>query len=138
MCLSLKIKRPADVLSEGQHLGFQWVVIHNGMGYRCGYLRIPTGHPWHGTGTDCSDDTCSADVHGGITFAEADVPCDAPGVDDAWWLGFDCAHAGDQPDFDLPGTHDSYEHLFRYGVVRTQEYVEAECRKLAEQAALAV
>ncbi len=135
MCLSLKIRRPNDVLAEGEHLGLQWAVVHNTMGYRCGYVRLPAGHPWHGQ-LEPED----ADVHGGITFSEPDVPCDAPGADDAWWLGFDCAHAGDGMDPTLPGDHHKYMHLLsgsRCGVIRTQEYVEAECRRLCEQAAAA-
>jgi len=134
MCLSIAIKRSGDVLAKGECLGFEWMVIHNGSGYRCGYVRVPLGHPWHGK--DYHD--LIADVHGDITFAEADVPCDAPGLDTDWWLGFDCAHAGDAPDPSLP-VHEgslSFAPWSRPGdVVRTQEYVEAECRSLCQQAA---
>lgn len=127
MCLSIKVHRPNDVLGEGTHLGFEWVVVHNGMGYRCGYVRVPKGHPWHGKGYDDVD----ADCHGGLTFAKADEPCDKGGPDDAWWLGFDCGHAGDEQDLSLP-----HDHVFGVGgVVRTQLYVEQECRSLCEQAA---
>jgi hypothetical protein len=130
MCLSLKINRPADVLSEGEHKGIQWVTMHNTSGYRCGYVRVPAGHPWHGHGREDS----RADVHGGITFAEPDVPCDAPGEDNAWWLGFDCAHSGDAPDPSLPMSISSMRFIFRIpGEIRTQEYVEEQCRDLAEQ-----
>lgn len=98
MCLSLKISRPGDVLAEGQHEGYEWVVIHNQIGYRCGYVRVPKGHPWHGKPYD----EIKAEVHGGLTFAEPDKPCDKPGEDDAYWVGFDCAHLGDAPDPSLP------------------------------------
>lgn len=128
MCLSVALHRPDDVLSKGEHLGFQWMTVHNCMGYRCGYIRLPQGHPWHGM-DDCD---VPADVHGGITFSEADEPCDAPGPDTDWWIGFDCAHAGDAPDPSLPG----YRAFLRsFGTIRTQSYVEAECRRLCEQAA---
>lgn len=130
MCLSIKIKNPAAVLAEGEHAGFQWAVTHNGIGFRCGYVRVPAGHPWHGQ--DYSD--VPADAHGGLTFAQADVPCDAPGPDDAWWLGFDCAHAGDAADPALPA---AYLREWDYGIVRTQEYVESWCHRLCEQAAAA-
>lgn len=134
MCLSLKIQRPNDVLAEGEHLGYQWAVLHNTGGYRCGYVRLPAGHPWHG-----QDEPEDAEVHGGITFSEADVPCDAPGADDAWWLGFDCAHAGDAPDPTLPISNTLRNACLlignSYEVIRTQEYVEAQCRRLCEQAA---
>ena len=147
MCLSIAIDRPDDVLAEGEHLGFQWVVVNNGMGYRCGYARVPLGHPWHGKKYRDLDDVA---VHGGVTFTEADVPCDAPGADTDWWIGFDCAHAFDAPDPELARSRsDSGPSLSllnnllieggdeRYEV-RTQAYVESECRSLCQQAASAI
>lgn len=154
MCLSIAIERPGDVLARGEHAGFEWVVTHNGCGFRCGYVRMPPGHPWHGMGYD----DVEADVHGSLTFARADVGCDAGGPDDGWWLGFDCGHAGDAPDPDLEpallgamraacdarvaagmarcfGPH--WRRGLQVDVVRTQEYVEAQCRSLCEQAAAA-
>jgi len=133
MCLSIAIDRPEDILSKGKHHGFEWMVIHNGSGYRCGYMRVALGHPWHGKGYD---DDLNVEVHGGLTFAHADVPCDAPGADTDWWLGFDCAHAFDAPDPELPQDKQQYSWrpLFGDRDVRTQEYVEAECKSLCQQA----
>ena len=136
MCLSIMINRPDDVLAKGEHLGFEWTVIHNRMGYRCGYVKVPLSHPWHGK----SYGDLYADVHGGLTFAQADVPCDAGGPDNGHWFGFDCAHAGDAPDPELIEKGDQPETLgHRYefggpGSVCGQTYVEDECRKLCEQA----
>jgi hypothetical protein len=129
MCLSIAVYRPGDVLGQGEHAGFEWMVVHNTMGYRCGYVRVPKGHPWHGKDDDSET---FADVHGGITFAAPDEPC-GKGDDDAWWVGFDCAHAGDAPDPSLPGRTPRMRSLIS-GVVRSQAYVEAECRRLCEQA----
>jgi hypothetical protein len=129
MCLSIAIARPDDVLGQGIHLGFEWMIVHNRIGYRCGYVRLPINHPWHGRDYD----DVPADVHGGLTFAAADVPCPKGGEDNAWWIGFDCAHCDDAPDPALP-------HLAGRlwsppdAVVRTQEYVQAECERLCEQA----
>ena len=135
MCLSVKIDRPDAVLAEGVHAGLEWIVTHNEVGNRCGYVRIPKGHPWHGAHYD----HICAEVHGGLTFAEPDEPCDAGGADDAWWIGFDCAHSGDAPDPDLPSEIPpellGLMRRAQYGTVRTQKYVEAECRSLCEQAA---
>lgn len=78
-------------------------------------------------------------VHGGITYAEADVPCNEPGADTDWWFGFDCAHATDAPDPTLPQAQ-SYlmmPRLLMNGEVRSQSYVESECLNLCEQAAFA-
>lgn len=138
MCLSIAIQRPDDVLSKGEHLGFQWMTVHNGSGYRCGYVRLPAGHPWHGKAYDYPN----VDVHGGITFAEADEPCNEPGPDVSWWIGFDCAHLGDAPDPELPNNAlgaigSSWMFAGSYGEIRSQDYVEAECIKLVEQAAAA-
>lgn len=131
---------PGRLLRKGLHRGYEWEVTRNFQGYRCGYVRIPYGHPWHGT---CPDD---AAVHGGLTFAEPDTHCGKGGADDAWWLGFDCAHACDLPDPDITDPdvlayHQEIERLlpadtpfYEYAAVRTTEYVEANCRSLIDQA----
>jgi hypothetical protein len=112
-------------------------VIHNGMGYRCGYVRVPVGHSWHGKGYD---DIC-CDCHGGLTFAEMDEPCEKPGPDDAYWVGFDTAHGGDAPDPQLPSNGErNFARMILgdeggYGTVRTQQYAEDQCRSICEQAA---
>jgi hypothetical protein len=131
MCNPITTARPDVLLSKGVHEGFEWEVVSNGMAYRCGYVRVPAGHPWHGKDYDHVD----ADVHGGLTFAEPDTDCSKGGEDNAWWLGFDCAHAGDAPDPELPG----YRSQMAFGgdTIKTTAYVEAQCRSLAEQAKLA-
>lgn len=132
MCNPITTKSPDVLLEKGVHEGFEWEVTSNRMGFRCGYVRIPAGHPWHGVDYDNIEPY--PEVHGGLTFAEPDTDCGKGGEDNAWWLGFDCAHAGDAPDPDLPGAQAAY-HLF--GTVKTTSYVAAECRKLAEQALIA-
>jgi hypothetical protein len=129
MCLSIIVDSPDRLLSEGEAHGFQWAVAHNTMGYRCGYIRLPKNHPWHG----CDYNSIDASVHGGLTFSEPDKSCDAPGPDSGWWIGFDCSHAGDAPDPALL-LLDHRPSLFSYGKIRTQEYVEEQCKQLCEQA----
>lgn len=131
MCLSIAIHRPECLLATGEHAGYQWVVVHNTMGYRCGYIRVPLGHPWHGK--DYND--IEAEVHGGLTFGEPDEPCGKQG-DDAYWFGFDCAHCFDAPDPSLPGGR-ALLRTIPDSIVRDQQYVEAECRDLCQQAARA-
>lgn len=131
MCLSIANARPSDVLARGIHAGHEWMAIHNGMGYRCGYVKVQPGHPWHGVAAEEID----VDVHGGLTFSEHDQPCANPdGKDDGYWVGFDCAHYMDAQDPSLPPSRDGVQLGHRDGVVRTQEYVESECRNLCEQA----
>lgn len=118
-------------LSKGTHAGFAWRVLHNGIGYRCGYVLIPEGHLWHGKDYGEID----ADVHGGLTYSE-----DEQGE---YWIGFDCAHSGDARDPALTpeSLNRSLGRFSRmsddHGSVKTTEFVETECRSLCEQAAAA-
>ncbi len=127
MCLSIAVNLPDHVLNRGEHDDYEWIVTHNGIGFRCGYVRVPKGHPWYGKYAD----TIGAEMHGGGTFAEADVPCANGGADDGWWIGFDCAHAHDAQDPALPA---AVRINLPGQTVRTQEYVESQCRSLCEQA----
>ena len=140
MCNPVTTEHPEVLLVKGTHLGYEWEVVCNRMAYRCGYVRIPAGHPWHGKDYDDVETAGGGhpDVHGGLTFAEHDTDCGKGGEDNAWWLGFDCAHYMDAPDPELPG-YDQRTHsiLGQYGTIKTTPYVVAECCKLAEQAAAA-
>lgn len=84
--------------------------------------------------------------HGGITYSGGGKDSHYPIDSDLWWFGFDCAHAGDGKDLKLayekfPEEREHIESLIdlekrfpsRGEVVRTEEYVAAECKKLAEQ-----
>lgn len=67
-------------------------------GYGCGYVVIPSGHPYHGSSIDECEDLS---VHGGVTFTEsADLligKWKELTIQDAgsWVIGFDTAHSGD-------------------------------------------
>lgn len=87
-------------------------------GFRCGYVRLPEG---------CRMDReieagsyPEFDVHGGVTWCERRLPWDPDDATGPLWIGFDCAHAGDQA------------HGLQ-GVLRSLDYVLAECEKLAGQ-----
>lgn len=131
MCLPIE-HHVENLLAKGVHLGFEWEVVHNGSGFRCGYLNIPKGHPWFGK--EYMDIDC--DVHGGLTFSDFGTACPTHGSKDEWWIGFDCAQAGDSPDVFLP--HESGAFAFGIswpGIVRTARCVRNECMGLAVQAA---
>jgi hypothetical protein len=146
---------------SGTHLGFDWAVIANGMGHRCGYVLIPAGHPWHGK--NYNDIYEYPDVHGGLTFSKY-----ATFTSRGYWIGFDCNHLFDIVDPDivsdeyLPfavlkafnfdpdhrGKDCSREDFKRLliaetlagnveGKIRTANYVESECEKLCEAASAA-
>jgi hypothetical protein len=139
MCLKLAIDYPERVLGQGKVGEYEWMVIHNTYGYRCGYVRIPIGHPWYQLDYNDVHEDSDVHIHGGLTFAEPDQSC-GKGEDNGWWLGFDCAHGGDAPDPKLFSEVDSLYAAFlpdwgMHGTVRTQKYVEEQCRSLCEQAA---
>lgn len=66
--------------------GLRCLALRGPAGAWCGYVGVPKGHPLHGA--DYSG--LPVEVHGGLTFAGQLLD-----VDGGWWLGFDCAHAGD-------------------------------------------
>ena len=90
------------------------------------------------------------DVHGSLTYSGGGEKSDYPIESDLWWFGFDCAHAGDRQDYEyamklFPQGEKRYKDLMRidreiYGelgnndyVIRSEEYVAEECKRLAEQ-----
>jgi hypothetical protein len=140
MCLSIVVDKPSLLLARGVHLGFEYMVTHNDIGNRCGYVKVEPGHPWHGLDEEAvrtaEDD--HPEVHGGLTFSGPDKPCDKGGEDAGWWLGFDCAHCWDAKDFTLPMSESIkalYASCGNPGHVWTTVEVEAECLRLAKQAA---
>ena len=149
---------------KNKYRGFTYQVLALSGGWRCGYVRIPKKHPLYGLDyTDqipttfneisnekvgkrgilsmlCvskygSKDRVSVDtlfdVHGGVTFTG--------NLENkkSWWIGFDCAHAGDKRDrsiMDDDALNFNKEYGFdNYGVIRTKEYVETECKSLIDQ-----
>jgi hypothetical protein len=142
------------LLLAGEYRGFKYEVLHNDMGFRCGYVCIPKGHPWFGV--MCNDIPC--DVHGGLTFGSTPrieeftalgitVPArEARSTIDGneYWIGFDCGHAFDSSDdalFFLANTpavvRESFQQLAKYGKIRPTRYVEEQCKLVIEQAILA-
>lgn len=83
--------------------------------------------------------------HGGITYAGGGEHSDYPIESDLWWFGFDCGHAGDKSDLDYAiqkfPSHRKWYQLRKMveskylidDVIRTEEYVADECKKLAGQ-----
>lgn len=127
---------PDKVQWQDDETGLPCLAVRNGMGAWCGYVGVDESHPMHGKDYDDVD----VEVHGGLTFAGTCQPttdesvgiCHTPGEgepDHVWWLGFDCAHAGDEvPDLIRHGLHSD-------GTYRTLDYVRSECRNLARQLA---
>jgi hypothetical protein len=104
---------------------------HGGL---CGYVALPAGHPLYGAHYH-DDRLGGVRVHGGLTYAArcSGHICHEPEPgesDDVWWLGFDCAHDGDQ----LPGDliHPFLGHQGA-GEYRDLGYVRDQVERLAGQ-----
>lgn len=122
------------------HMSLRCIVVAQGMGFRCGYVGVPMGHPFYQktSSTYIPELKNSLDrtieIHGGITFSEF-----IPKYDNyLWWFGYDCAHAGDAYDLDLMSP--DYRRIYSNSIltrdesaIRSKEYCIEECKKLAEQ-----
>ena len=83
------------------------------------------------------------DVHGGLTYSGGSKKGRYPMLqfDEVWWLGFDCGHYGDGQD--LVAMHKHFpkrlKELGKFGfwnqggLVRSLEYVSAECERAIQQ-----
>lgn len=111
------------------------MVLRGPGGAWCGYVGLPPGHRFHGSGWDDPD----VRVHGGLTFAnscqESEDPnaiCHVPQPGrpaEVWWLGFDCSHALDRSPR-MEALAPGFMYLQEY---RTFEYVKQETEALAKQ-----
>lgn len=138
-------QEPDKIQFEDPNTKLPCLIVRNPMmGFLCGYVGVPEGHPYFGKDSDEIDIAC----HGGLTFSNFCAQDDkehgichrpAPGEPDkVWWLGFDCGHA-----FDLgPGM---VANLKKAGVdykpwcgdqYRDLAYVKAQCASIAKQLAL--
>lgn len=96
------------------------IARHPFQGNLCGYVGVPDEHPWFGVARDHLDPR--PNVHGG-------VGCAAPGAGCRWWIGFDCAHAGD-----VVPAFGGVQSGFKGWHYRDVAFVRAECEELARQA----
>lgn len=119
----------ARIESQGTAHGLSWACLIMDVGHRCGYVRIPDGHPLNGLGyaapapgADWKDlEEVKIGKRGVISLfcssrdeaPRLDVMFDVHGsltfagglehcgLAPGWWLGFDCNHAGDAQDREL-------------------------------------
>lgn len=146
MCLPIT---PYRVEREWKHAGLSCaVVLAREASHRCGYVRVPPGHPLHGKDYEHAD----VEVHGGLTFSEIEE-CKEHEDGQGWWFGFDCAHCFDAM-YDPAATPETVSEDMRrvlethreceikYPGTRESHYwteaeVVAETERLAEQLAAA-
>lgn len=89
---------PEDILKTAD----EWMFVRHGflcrmikhsyLGHWRGYVGVPRGHPYYGAHYN-DPDLQHISVHGGLTWSSN--RCGRHQPDGRWWLGFDCAHAGD-------------------------------------------
>jgi len=121
-------KMPPPALAWESH-GYQCEVCANGIGYFCGYVTVPVGHPWNVE----SYDDIGADVHGGLTYGHKND-------DGSFQVGFDCAHSGDAPSPEyVAEQHRKYLNSYARGesydtMHWTVDMVKRETDSLARQA----
>ena len=132
----------AYVESRFEYKGYPCVVILQAAGHRCGYVGLTNKSSYFNVDYPKIDVSC----HGGLSYAGSYLF----GQEDegVWWIGFDCAHFGDGKDYEVVRKYfkddpetlrliDSLEQTDRMfhldGIVRTLEYVRAECRSIVDQ-----
>lgn len=104
--------------------GLPAVVVWAHDSYRCGYVEVTKDSIFYGVTNErevqptIQKSIDGLDVHGGVTFFDT-IPW-AEGSN--FFVGFDCAHAGDATRFNPTG-----------GVLRTLDYCIKECESLAKQ-----
>lgn len=100
---------PDKVQWTDEATGLVCLAHRSRMGAWCGYVGLPPSHPlYEREYGDIYKNVANLDVHGGLTYSAACQPnhdpvtgrgiCHVPEPgepDNLWWLGFDCAHAGD-------------------------------------------
>ena len=125
------------VEKEFMHKGLKCVVLFGNSGTRNGYVGITEDHPYYGKDYHEVD---HLEVHGGLTYSSNGSKL-YPVESDLHWFGFDCAHWGDGNDMDkaieyFPEQKESLilmRHYDEGDAPKSLEYVENECKKLAEQ-----
>ena len=136
MCLNSGVAGwPDGVLGQGTHLGYEWVVVHNHMAIRCGYVRIPMGHPWYGQ-TKIPNKTIE------ITYANKEQECPGLCQKEGWWIGFfyDVVDPKlivfSEDAYDLENMYNAMMRLPHYAKRKplTQEEFEGLCKQICEEA----
>lgn len=155
-----------DLMPEGESLGMEsglwWLVVATPFGHRCGYVRVPDGHPWAGLrywdrkdgvkrrmiedgpmagAPDYGDPNVPVEdeirrqiaVHGDLSYSDwGPVVVGAP---EGWWFGFDCAHPSDLPDPAIDLLKLRNRRFTENAEIRSNAYVRGQCEALARQLA---
>lgn len=115
----------SQIVKSKKYLGYEYVVMFysnerdDSCSWYCGYVKIPENNNLYRLGYSRNMPYIGLenmiiesyfDVHGGLTFAGR-----ISYLNNDWFLGFDCAHYGDNP------------------MIQDADYVEMECKNLIDQ-----
>lgn len=129
----------------GQYKDYEYLIVLNILGYRCGYVAIPPEHKYSDIHLKNYDyDSLGIQCHGGLTFMSPyhrlkDL-LSTPYTDQ--WIGFDCGHCDDMSDYDAIEKYfgkEYRENKLKYcsrdngREVRTYSYVEQQCYLIIDQ-----
>lgn len=108
---------------EFSYRGYQALIVRicpETLGHLCGYVKIPKENKLYGMHYEDISEMYDYEMpaHGGLTFSGSFEEGD-------WWIGFDCAHAGDIQ----PAAMIGHEIDARY---RTMEYVDGVLRDMID------
>jgi hypothetical protein len=130
-----KVKREGD-FKQFEYNGYICQIRRNPyFGNLCGYVGVlPEDTNFYMKTYNDIEDKYGEDinVHGGLTFSNFWDNKDDP----RWYIGFDCAHAGDM----CPGSYQKYPNIYinkfrtlEYENYRDMTYVTKECKNLVDQ-----
>ena len=134
-----------DIYEEArfEYDGYECRVLFMDRGYRCGYIKIPKGHPL------CVDDydyiNNFVECHGGLTYAKYSL--NGEKCNDGVWVGFDCCHSDDATDLEClekyyPEEFNKYckewweyyaSRRLCYQTIKTLDFCKDQLKSLAEQ-----
>lgn len=125
-----------------EYAGYTCVVLMTEMGHRCGYVGIPKDNRLYNIYYDELNKYIGC--HGGLTYSSSELHC--VNDKDTWWIGFDCAHFRDRPDFTTakqmfkdnqkvikPLEIMEEMTIYECGTVKTLAFCEEQCKDIVKQ-----
>ncbi len=141
-------------MEDFQHAGLTCRVILTGMGHHCGYVAVPTGHPWHGqnyrdsvkVSREVLERPISADNVGAVTLLcaahKADLEASTIPIELALDVHGGVTFSGQHKDrpldlwwFGFDCAHCDDGRAEGLPGWKDAAFTEAQCRRLAEQLA---
>ncbi len=168
-CISeiLKLKGDRDVLlplredgkpwiaveGGGTYKDYEYLIVLNHNGHRCGYVAIPPLHPANEIGTRNNSYTDKDELdymelniscHGGLTFGSNSHGLKKLLTNECqdYWIGFDCGHVNDACDTEAYKKYygeekfkkqETFFNCYNDGSIKTFKYAENECKSIIDQ-----